>query len=266
MIKKISQLLILSIGFAFMTSCSGYQKVLKSTDYNFKYEKAVEYYEKGDFYRAQSIFEELVNILKGSTRGEDVLYYYADCHYQQEDYILGAYYFENFANSFPYSDRTPEATYIAANCYYLNSPKPSLDQADTKKAIDAMQLFINKYSDDERVTEANDIIEKLQLKLEEKAYENAKLYYKLSHYHAANITLKNSIKDYPDTKYREEILYLIVKSNYLLAENSILAKQGERYQSTISEYYVFIDEYPESKHVKEIEEMYEKSVNQIKNL
>ncbi len=266
MIKKISQLILLSVVIGLLSSCSGYQKVLKSTDYNFKYEKAVEYYEKGDYYRAQSIFDELVNILKGSAKGEDVLYFYADCHYQQEDYILGAYYFENFANSFPHSDRTPEATYIAAYCYYLNSPKPSLDQTDTKKAIDAMQLFINKYSEDKRVVDANEIIEKLQYKLEEKAYEGAKLYYKLSDYHAANISLKNSIKDYPDTKYREEILYLIVKSSYLLAENSIYAKQGERYQNTISEYYVFIDEYPNSEHIKEIEKMYEKSVNQIKTL
>lgn len=266
MIKGIIQLSILSIVVLLLASCNDYQKALKSTDYNYKYEQALSYYDGGDYYRAQALLEELVHILKGSARGDTVLYYYANCHFMQEDYILGAYYFETFAATFPYDDKTPDATYTAAYCYYLNSPKPSLDQADTKKAIDAMQLFINKYPDSDRVKEANDIIEKLRAKLELKAYESAKLYFKLSDYQAASISLKNNLKDYPDTKYREEILYLIIKSSYLLAENSILAKQGERYQNTISEYYTFVDDYPESAYVKEVEKMYEQSINQLKKL
>lgn len=266
MLKNLTHYLLISLAVLFIASCSDYQKALKSTDYNYKYEKAISYYDEGDFYRAQALLEELIHILKGSEKGETALYYYANCHYEQEDFILGAYYFETFASTFPYSDSTPKATYLAAYCYYLNSPKPSLDQADTKKAIDAMQLFINKYPDSEKVSEANGIIEKLRYKLEQKSYENAKLYFKLSDFQAASISLKNSIKNFPDSEYREEILYLIVKSNYLLAEKSILAKQGERFQNTISEYYAFIDEYPESGYIKEIEKMYEKSVNQIKKL
>lgn len=266
MINRIRIFLVLvSLGLI-SVSCSEYQKVLKSTDYNYKYEKAMEYYAEEDFYRAQTIFEELVHILKGSTKGESVLYHFADCHYKLEDYILGAYFFETFAKTFPNSDKAGDATYLAAYCYYLNSPKPSLDQTDTRKAIDAMQLFINRYPIDEKVAKANEIIEKLRLKLEQKSYDNAKLYFKLSEYQAASIALKNSIKEFPDSKYREDILYLIVKSSFLLAEKSIESKQGERYQNTISEYYVFIDEFPESKHVKEVEKMYEKSVKQIKKL
>jgi len=262
--KALHYILYLTISAILLTSCHGYQKVLKSNDYNLKYEKALEYYQKGDYYRALNLFEDVMNILKGSDKGENALYCYADCHYQQEDYVMAAYYFDNFANTFPYSEKTPMATYLTAYCYYLNSPKSSLDQSDTRKAIDAMQLYINKYPDSEKIDEANNIIEELRAKLEEKSFENAKLYYKLGEYHASNIALKNSIKDFPDTEYREEILYLIVKSSFLLAENSISNKQGERYQNTITEYYSFIDEFPKSEYIKEIEKMYEKSVNQIK--
>lgn len=265
MISKTKHILTFALLIFILSSCTEYQKILKSSDYNLKYDKAMEYYAEEDFYRAQTLFEELVHILKGSSKGENVLYYFADCHYKLEDYILGAYFFETFAKTFPNSDRTPEATYLAAYCYYMNSPKPSLDQTDTRKAIDAMQLFINKYPGDNRIVEANEIIEELREKLEQKAYDNAKLYFKLSDFQSATIALKNSIKDFPDTKYREDILYLIVKSSYMLAEKSVTSKQGERYQNTISEYYAFVDEYPNSKHVKEIEKMYEKSVNQIKN-
>ena len=249
-----------------LLSCSEYQKVVKSSDYNLKYTKAVEYYQEGEYYKAQSLFDELVSIFKGTDKAEDVLYYYADCYYQQKDYILGAYYFDNFAKTFPYSPRTQKAAYTAAYCYYLNSPRPSLDQTETYKAIDAMQVYINKYPQSEQVIEANNIIETLRAKLEKKSYDNAKLYFKLGDYHAASISLKNSIKEFPDSEFREEILYLIVKSSFLLSEMSVIAKQGERYQNTISEYYVFIDEYPESAYLKEIEKMYTKSVNQIKNL
>ncbi len=260
------RILIFSLTTLFLFSCSEYQKILKSSDYNFKYEKAVAYYNEGDYYRAQSLFDELVSIFKGTDKAEDVLYYYADCHYQQEDYVLGAYYFDNFAKTFPYSDKTEKASYLAAYCYYLNSPRSSLDQSDTYKAITAMQLFINKYPNSEYIDQANDIIDKLHHKLEEKSYNNAKLYFKLGDYQAATIALKNSIKDYPDSQYREELLYLIVKSSFLLAEMSIPSMQGERYQNTITEYYTFIDEYPDSQYSKEIEKMYTKSVNHIKNL
>ncbi len=261
--KHIIFIALVLIGFA---SCNPYQKLLKSGDYNLKYQKAVEYYEKGDYYRAQALFDEVVSIFKGTEKAEDIAYYYADCHYKQHDYTLASYYFETFAQNFPYSPRTPEASYIAAYCYYLNSPRYSLDQKDTYKAIESMQAFINKYPQSELIPEANLYIKELRVKLEQKACENAKLYFKLGDYQAASITLKNSIKDFPDTKYREELLYLSVKATYLLAENSISSKQGERYQSTVSEYYVFIDEFPESKYLKEVEKMYVKSVSQIKNL
>lgn len=266
MIKFIvKSLLFLAIIFTFL-SCSEYQKVLKSTDYNLKYDKALALYDAKKYHKAQTLLEQIVNIMKGTSKAENTLYYYANCHYKQKDYAMAAYYFDNFINSFAYSEKTPEATYLRAYCYYLNSPKPSLDQADTKKAIGSMQLFINKYPKDERVNLANNIIEKLRDKLEEKSYESAKLYFKLEQYHSATISLKNSIKEYPDTQYREEILYLIVKSNFLLAENSIAEKQAERYQHTVSEYYTFIDEFPKSEYIKEVEKMYKKSVNKLKNI
>lgn len=267
MLKAKAKIIVFSVlTTLLLSSCSEYQKILKSSDYNLKYQKAIEYYQAEDYYRAKSLFDELVTIFKGSDKAEDILYYYADCHYQEKDYILGAYYFENFAKTFPYSDKTEKAAYNAAYCYFLNSPRYNLDQTDTYKAIDAMQLFINKYPESDHIKEANEIIEKLRAKLEKKSYENAKLYVKLSDYQAAAIALKNSLKEFPDTKYREEILYLIVKSSFQLAEMSIKEKQGERYQNTVTEYYSFLDEFPDSDYLKEIEKMYTKSVNQIKKL
>ncbi len=259
--------IILLVGLVLtFSSCSEYQQLLKSGDYNMKYEKAVEYYNAKDYYRAQTLFDDIVTIFKGTSKAEDISFYYADCHFKQRDYILGAYYFENFAKTYPYSPRAEEAYFNSAYCYYMNSPRASLDQTDTRKAIDAMQLFINKHPTSPKVNSANAHITELRGKLEEKSFMNSRMYFKLADYQAASISLKNSIKDYPDSPYREEVLYLIIKSSYLLAEGSVQSRKGERYQTTVSDYYVFIDEYPESKYAKEIEKMYTESVNQIKKL
>jgi len=266
MSKYLVYIILVFAVFIGSTGCSEYQKIFKSTDYNFKYKKALEYYALEDYFHAQSLLDELMTILKGSDKAENALYVYADCHYKQKDYILAAYYFDNYVKNFQYSKRTEEAMYLSAYCYYLNSPKASLDQTDTQKAIDAMQVFINKFPNSSHIGEANEVIDNLRGKLEEKAYQNSKLYFKLGEYQAASITLKNCLKEYPDSKYREELMYLIVKSSFLLAENSIKEKQAERYQNTISEYYVFIDEYPQSALLTDVEEIYSKSVKQIKKL
>jgi len=49
---------------------------------------------------------------------------------------------------------------------------------------------------------------------------SAKLYYDMEQYKAAVTALSNSLKEYADTKYREEMMYLKLKSLFLFAENS----------------------------------------------
>ena len=253
---------ILSLGFS---SCSEYQKVLKSSDYELKFEKAKEYYEKEDYARSIALFDELLSIYKGTSKAEDIYFYYANCHYGQKDYILAGHYFRNFANTFPLSNRTEEAEYLGAYCYYLDSPKSSLDQTFTLKAIEEMQYFINKHPESERLDEANDIIDKLRGKLEIKSYKNARLYFDIGDYKAAIVALKNSLKEYPDSEFREKTLFLIVKSSFLLASNSIESKRAERYKSTIDEYYVFVNAFPESENGKEVQKIYENSKEFIEN-
>ena len=246
------------------SSCSEYQKLLKSSDFNLKYEKAVEYYKDKDFFRANSLFEELLTIYKGTMRAEEVYYYYAYCYYGQQEYILAGYHFRNFAKTYPYSKHTEECQFLGAYCYFLNSPVPSLDQSNTYKAINELQLFINKYPNSTRISECNELIDKLRNKLETKSFNNSKLYFNLGNYKAAITSLKNSLKEYPDSKYRENLLFLILKSSYLLAENSIEKKKKERYQSTINEYHALISEYPDNRYLKESQKMYEHSVKELK--
>jgi len=246
-----------------LSSCSEFQKLLKSTDYDLKYEKALEYYAEEDYYRSLSLLEELVSLYRGTKKAETIAYHYAYCHYHQRDYILAGYHFKNFAQTYPNSEFTEECEFLSAYCFYLNSPKYSLDQTNTLRAIEAFQLFINKYPNSERKNEANDLIEKLRAKLEMKSFENAKLYHDLEYYNSAIVALQNSLKEFPDTEYREELLYLILKSQFLYAENSIESKQKERYEKAMDYYYALIDAFPNGKFLKDAEQIYDKTVKYL---
>lgn len=252
------------IAIIVLTSCSEYQKVLKSSDYELKYAKAVEYFDKKDYYRSLSLLEELMTVYRGTDKAEDIYFRYCYSYYYEEDYILAAYYFESFTKTFPNSQYVEEFQFMGAYCHYLNSSHWELDQSSTVKGIEALQFFINKYPSSTRVEEANQLIDKLRAKLERKAYDISKLYFKLSEYQAAVITIKNTLNQYPDMKYREELTFLILKSNYLFARNSIETKKKERMQNVVTDYYALLDEYPQSKYLKEAEKYYTEAVETIK--
>lgn len=238
--------------FVSLEGCrSEYQKILKSTDVSKKLAKAKEYYQKKDYFRSIQLFDELVNIYRGTDDAEEIYYYYALCNYGLKDYITARYHFKTFSETYPKSKYAEECRYMAAYCYYLESPKFSLDQDNTYKAIEALQLFVNLYPKSERVASCNDLIDDLRAKLEQKAYENAKLYLKIGDYKASVTSLKNAINDFPDSPFNEEISFMILKSSFLYAENSIETKQYERYKEALSYYQSFKDAYPKSKYLKE---------------
>ena len=238
------------------SSCSKFQKLMKSTDMEAKYEAAVKYYDKKDFFHALQLFEELISVYRGTTKAESSYYYYSYCTYHVDDFTLAAYHFNNFVQSYPNSKHAEEMQYMYAFCYYLDSPVSSLDQSSTLEAIDKFQLFINKYPSSSRVEEANKMIDELRFKLEEKAFSNAKLYFKTQHYKSAVVAFENLLKDYPASRFKEESLFLSFKSAYYYALNSIESKQEERLKTAKEEYLKLVDIFPKSPYLREAEGMY----------
>jgi|YNPMSStandDraft_1061717.scaffolds.fasta_scaffold00071_35 outer membrane protein assembly factor BamD len=256
-------IIIISIALI-IGSCSNFQKLLKSNDYQLVYEEAVKYFEKKDYFRAQSLFENLENIFKASDKGDKILYYLGYCYYYQHEYIMASYYFRNVGNRYPLSQLREECDFMAAYCSYLDAPEYSLDQSSTYQAIDQMQAFINRYPKSSRIKECNEIIDKLRNNLERKAFEAAKLYYKIGDYKAAVIALKQSIIEFPDTRYKEETMFLITKASFLYAQNSVPEKKKERMMSFIQEYFNFSSEFPNSTYISEAKKMYNQASQLIK--
>lgn len=241
---------------ALLFSCSQYQKIIKSSDYELKYKAAKEYFAKKDYTRAMALFEELVPITRGTQRAEEVAYYYAECNYQLGDYLLAGFHYKDFYRLFPQSDKAETALFRNAFCYFKNSPSSSLDQENTLIAIQEFQFFIESYPDSKLIPECNAHIDALRLKLETKAYNISKLYYNVGEYKAAIQSFGNLLKDFPDTRFREEAAFLTLKSSYLLAINSIESKKMERLQQAASLYTKFIDQFPKSKLLGQAESMY----------
>jgi len=265
MVRKLNiSICLLLLGFI-LFSCSPFERTLKSKDYNFKYKKALEYYKKKDWYRSTTIFEQLVPVFAGTQKADTVQYYYAMGNYYQGDYILAGHYFDTFRKTYPRSVFTEDADYMYAYCFYESSPRPELDQENTQAAIIAFSEFIDKYPNTDKLSKVNNILLDLKEKLSEKSYLSSKLYYNISEYKAAIVAIKNSVKDFPESKHREEQLFLIVKSSYLLADNSIASKQKERFQATVDEYYTFAGEFPDSKYSTDAKKMYEAAMKFLGN-
>ncbi|MDR3189280.1 MAG: outer membrane protein assembly factor BamD [Prevotellaceae bacterium] len=248
---------LLLVALAVLASCNTFEKLLKNSDFALKYREAGRYYDLAKYDKAVLLYENVMPFYR-STRQEDTINIrIARCYYNQRDYEMAQYYYEYFGRSFPRSGFIEEAEFMQGMCSYNSARKASLDQTETNSAIQAFNLYLYKHPQGEKAVECREKVAELQDRLAEKAFQGAKTYYTTEHYKAAVVALKNCLKAYPESKYREDMLFLILKSSYLHAENSVTEKQRERYQLTIDEYYNLMSEYPNTKYKNEAERMYQ---------
>lgn len=259
--------LMLLVGTLLLGACaSGYQRLLKSTDVNKKYEAAVQYYDKGDFFRAGTLLEDLIPLLKGRPEAEKAQFYFANTNYKQRNYVLSAYYFKQFTDTYPNSDYAEEATFLHAKSLFLDSPGFELDQTNTVSALESIQDFLNRYPSSKFKAETDGMAQELQKKLENKAFESAKLYYQLRYNQAAVVALTNFQQQYPASAFAEQAAFLRLTAQYEWAQESVESKQRERFLEAVSFYQQFLDAFSQSKSLRAAQDMYDVSKAQIAKL
>lgn len=259
---------LLSAGL--LSSCGEYNKVLKSTDYEYKYEAAKAFFAKGQYTRAATLLNELITILKGTANAEESLYMLGMCYYNQEDYQTAAQTFIQYYNVYPRGVYAELARFHAGKALYLDTPEPRLDQSGTYSAIQQLQLFLEYFPESPRKEEAQNMIFALQDKLVMKEYLSARLYYNLgnylgNNYQACVITAQNALRDYPYTNLREDLSILILRAKYELAVYSVEDRKMERYREAVDEYYAFKNEFPESKYLKEADRIFDEAQKVLKD-
>jgi outer membrane protein assembly factor BamD len=268
MIKNLVLYFALGSLAIFSSSChKEFTKLQKSGTVEQKYKAAIKYYNDADYYYAGLLFEEISPLLKGDSTAEKTQFYNAYCNYYQSQYQLSSYLFKNFYATYANSPYAEEAFYMYAYSMFKDSPTFNLDQTSTLTAIDALQTFINTFPNSKYADNCTQNLRDLRTRLEKKAYEKAKLYYKtsnvgypgLANYKAAVITIDNFSKEFPDSPYNMELRYLQIISQYTLADNSIFSKQKERFEKAITLYESFKDKYPTTTYDNELADIYGKS-------
>lgn len=247
-----------------VSSCNQYNKVSKSKDYEYKLKMADQFFAQKKYKTAQQLYEELFPIFKGNIKFEELYYKDAMCFFNMKSYRDAENLFKGFLEVFPNSTKAEEVDYLHAYCFYKQSPKVELEQVNTAKAIGMMQTFINTHPGSTRIKDATAVIDKCREKLETKEYRAADLYYNLGQYRAAAIAFTNVGNNYPESLRGDEYKLKTVKSYYKFAKLSVVEKQIERYEKTISAYDDFADRYPDSKLLKDAVSYKNLSLNNIK--
>lgn len=255
-----------------LTSCSQYNKIIKpTTDIEYRYEAAKEYYINGDYSKAAPILEGLIRLFKGSHKAEESLFLLGMCYYESKDHYTAAQYFKMYYTSYPRGDYAELARFYSGKSLYSDIAEPELDQTDTYTAIQELQMFLEYFPTSIYRDEAQQMIFDMHDVIVEKELLSAKLYYELgdymaymgNNYLACILTAQNALNDYPYTKYREELSMLVLRAKYKMALHSVEDKKIDRYRDTVDEYYSFKNEFPSSKHIPEAEEYYKESLKVI---
>ncbi len=249
---------VLSLAF---TSCGEYQRILKSTDNEAKLEYAKRAFDQKKYTNAATVLTDIVTQFKGTKNAEESLYLLALSLYENKDYENSGAYFRTYYTRYPKGTYTEMARFYCGYGYYLDSPEPQLDQSGTIKAIEELQSFIDRFPKSDKVPVAQNAIFELQDKLTLKELQSAQLYYNLGNYLGNNyasaiIVAQNAIKNYPYSRYKEDLELLILKSRYQEAQNSIEERKADRFRDVVDEYYSFINNYPESANRKEAENIF----------
>ena len=256
--NRLTKYTLIALAFIALCSCSGYDKMLKSTDYDAKYDAAMKYYNEERYSRARQLFENLTLYYRGNEHAEDIAWYYGQCLLKSEFYYTAAYQFKVFTKRYPYSKNAEEALFLSAYCQYMDSPAHTLDQSITKAAITELEQFSDRYPQSTHIPEVNTYLDELRGKLMQKDYEIALGYYNTEAYRAAVVSLNNFLNNYPDSPHREEAMYYIVKSGYIFAINSREDKMKERLQQVINNFDKFAVTFSNSKYMGECQDIYNK--------
>lgn len=247
-----------------MASCkSQYEIMLNSNDADAKYDAAFMYFNEGKYSKAAALFESLSVLTNGTERDDTVRYYWGLSNYRYKDYYTAETNFTQFIESYPRSPFTSDARYLRIDCLYRSTLRYELDQTPTYAAINAISEYILEFPDTPHMQECRDMLTDLNERLDKKAFESARLYYKMEDYRAARVALRNVLKDDSENVYREDVLYYIAMASYNFARLSVPAKQKERYLTFIDDYYNFIGEIPESHYRKELDAINRKAQKAI---
>ena len=253
-------IVVMGAVLAVSRSCkSEYDTLLNSNDVDQKYTAAFDFFNHGKYNKAAKLFESLAILTNGTSKDDTVQFYWGMSNYRFKDYYTAETNFAKFLTNFPRSPFADEAAFLRIDCLYRSTLRSELDQKPTYSALAVIAQYMTDNPKSTHASTCDRMVKELNERLDRKAYDNAKLYYKMEDYRASRVAFRNVLKDDADNIYREDILYYIAKSSYKFAQLSVESKQKERYLTFVDDYYNFIGELPDSAYRKELDIMYNRA-------
>jgi outer membrane protein assembly factor BamD len=253
-------------------SCGPFNKLEKSTNWEELYEGANNYYQAGEYNKAIILYDKVLPVIRGSEKAEVADYNYANCHFKTKRYIESAGYFSTFYRTYNRSPFAEEALFMNAYALYLDSPNFNLDQQSSQKAVAAIQQFVTVFPGSASYERAIGMLNDLQKRFEEKAYQESSLYYRLKDglypgdfYRACIVNFQNFAKDFPESKYNEELAYKLVEVGMRYAKNSIFSKKEDRLNDAIRFAGNFYLRYPSSAFTGKVKEYEQETREEFAN-
>ncbi|MBQ8061950.1 MAG: outer membrane protein assembly factor BamD [Bacteroidales bacterium] len=238
---------------------SQYDALLSSSDVDAKYAAAFDYFNNGKYNKAARLFENMAVQTSGTEKDDTVQFYWGLSNYRFKDYYTAETNFSKFLTNFPRSPFADEAAFLRIDCLYRSTYRSELDQKPTYSALAVISQYMVENPESSHYPICKRMLQELNERLDKKAYDNARLYFKMEDYKASRVAFKNILKDDAENIYREDILYYIAKSSYKFAQMSVEAKQKERYLTFVDDYYNFVGELPDSPYRRELDVLYKRS-------
>ena len=259
----IKRLCIACEGLMLLSSCGEYYRVQKSSDLNERYSFAKKSYNEKKYGRVVNLLEDIVPQFVGTSEGPQSTYLLADAYLQQGDESEASRYFQNYYTSYPKGPMAEEARFKAGYCLFQASPDPRLDQSATIGAIKELQSYLEFYPEGQHRAEVEQMLFELQDKLAYKEFLAARLYYNLglylgNNYESCIITAQNALKDYPYTRHKEELTYLVLRAKAEQADLSVPEKLQERLRDVIDTYYAYLNDFPNGVYTKQAQKIFER--------
>ncbi|WP_455478190.1 outer membrane protein assembly factor BamD [Bartonella sp. B10] len=180
------------------------------------YNQALAYFNNGRLKEAAKKFFTIEKQYAYTDWGRKSLVMGAFTNYQLANYDDAVSMAQRYITLYPGSDDADYAYYIIGLASFRRIPSVTYDQQDTKRAIAAMQLLLERYPKSKYVKDAKEKIRFGREQLAGKEMQIGRYYEKDRKYLAASRRFRTVIEEYSDTNQVEEALFRLTEVNLAL--------------------------------------------------
>ncbi len=217
------------------------------------YEKALLDFRRGDCLSAEPMFQEIRREFPYSRFSALAELRIGDCQFKNEAYPEAIQTYRQFVRIRPSHKEIPYARFRIAEAYYnqipggwfMTPPAAERDQSAARDALIQFRRFVVDYPDDQRVPDANKLMEKCMSLLAAHEFYVARFYLKRDAYRGVISRLKGLLAAYPGSEVEAQALLL-------LGEVYLKNDEVEAARQTLNE---IVQRFPESGEAKKARDL-----------